>query len=584
MASRATPACGHPARAVGSRSAASALSAAGLACPGGHLQRRPSGRLAGVSGCILRRCNGCAARGALPALRRPRPPGLRRVTLAALALRLVRSAWDRGRPAGAPGRDHGAAPATSRPRSRSSARVRAARGRAAPAQRLRMSVPPRRSLWDRRRRLAWRESRAARDPAPRPRARPVCGFESEDVACAARSCCSSARCATRRGRLAGRARRGGRRIGPARKLYPPAPGAGEPASSTRAHGEAPCRLPPSAGTSRRTASRQAPPIGSVAVAVVGHGRRGPSSCSACAARAIAQRSASGSVAGTRLGNDVWIAPTRTSLGDQLPARAAGPARTLLHDRRRPGWRPAGLARSLLRPCSRTAPPAGLRKRARHARAEPRWPTAHTAGGATLAAPTGSGRVAIRPLAPGGDSERDVDVGGHPDNLFWSSRASVLVPVHTSGLAFLRCRFGALPCASPWKLMEIDPASGVASERFRHDGSRIGAVASSSRSAGAISAPSSTIASASGSSREPSARRRCRRAARRGRAQPREPRGAEQTVQGVLKPGRARQPEVECAPTRSSPGSPRITRRRCWGVSPRRRPRCSRNRSRRRAPP
>ena len=100
------------------------------------------------------------------------------------------------------------------------------------------------------------------------------------------------------------------------------------------------------------------------------------------------------------------------------------------------------------------------------------------GGATLAvAFTGSGRLAIRPLAPGGDSERDVDVGGHPDNLLWSSRASVLVPVHTSGLAFLRCRFGALPCASPWKLMEIDPLSGVASERFRHDGSRLGAVAS-----------------------------------------------------------------------------------------------------------
>jgi hypothetical protein len=54
---------------------------------------------------------------------------------------------------------------------------------------------------------------------------------------------------------------------------------------------------------------------------------------------------------------------------------------------------------------------------------------------------------------------------------------VLVAVHTSGLAMLRCRFGALPCRSPWELMEVDPATGTASQRFAHDGSLLGGVSS-----------------------------------------------------------------------------------------------------------
>ena len=88
--------------------------------------------------------------------------------------------------------------------------------------------------------------------------------------------------------------------------------------------------------------------------------------------------------------------------------------------------------------------------------------------------TGSGRIGLRPL---GAEARDVEVGGHPDNLALSARGTVLVAVHTSGLAMLRCRFGALPCASPWELMEIDPATGVASQLFGHDGSLVGGVSS-----------------------------------------------------------------------------------------------------------
>jgi hypothetical protein len=95
--------------------------------------------------------------------------------------------------------------------------------------------------------------------------------------------------------------------------------------------------------------------------------------------------------------------------------------------------------------------------------------------ATLAiAFTGSGRIGLRPLRA---EARDVEVGGHPDNLALSARGTILVDVHSSGLAMLRCRFGALPCRSPWELVEIDPATGDASQRFRHDGSLVGGVSS-----------------------------------------------------------------------------------------------------------
>ena len=88
--------------------------------------------------------------------------------------------------------------------------------------------------------------------------------------------------------------------------------------------------------------------------------------------------------------------------------------------------------------------------------------------------TGSGKVGLRPM---GAESRDVEVGEHPDNLALGARGTVLTAVHTSGLAMLRCRFGALPCRSPWDLMEIDPGTGDASQRFAHDGSLVGGVSS-----------------------------------------------------------------------------------------------------------
>jgi hypothetical protein len=95
-------------------------------------------------------------------------------------------------------------------------------------------------------------------------------------------------------------------------------------------------------------------------------------------------------------------------------------------------------------------------------------------GALAVAFTGSGSVR---LLPHGLPSREVELGGHPDNLTPSSHATLLALVHSSGLASLRCRFGARPCTSPWRLLEIDPATGLASQRFAHDGRTIGGVAS-----------------------------------------------------------------------------------------------------------
>jgi hypothetical protein len=100
-----------------------------------------------------------------------------------------------------------------------------------------------------------------------------------------------------------------------------------------------------------------------------------------------------------------------------------------------------------------------------------------AGEALAIAFTGSSELRLLPLTSAGAPAGDIALGARPDNLSLGSRATLLAPVHTSGLAFLRCRFGALPCASPWKLLEIDPATGAASERLSHDGSRLGGVSS-----------------------------------------------------------------------------------------------------------
>lgn len=254
---------------------------------------------------------------------------------------------------------------------------------------------------------------------------------------------------------------------------PPAPLAGDPA----------CAQPPPAASfaPHGLASAAPAPDGSIAVAVVAHGER-----EAVELFQLRGSGAAASLAWTGCvalapgdtGNDVWLdargdlwvtnyQPATSGMrglfytivgGLGLPtgevlrwrAPAAGGAQEAA-----PGWEVVADTRG--------ANPNGI---------------ALDPGGSTLAvAFTGSRSVAIRPLTAAGARARDVDVGGHPDNLLWSARGTLLAAVHTSGFQVLECRFGALPCRAPWQLLEIDLASGAVSERFAHDGSRLGAVAS-----------------------------------------------------------------------------------------------------------
>ena len=271
----------------------------------------------------------------------------------------------------------------------------------------------------------------------------------------------------------------GEPIAAPRRLWPPALAAAESAASTRASaGDPACTQPPRAArfAPHGLAAGAPAPDGDLPIAVVGHGER--EAIELFALRGV------GEVAVLRwtgcvplpedvTGDDVWLGaageiwvtnyqPALTGLRGVYYTIVGGlglPTGEVLRWRipgaPRPGWEAV--------PDTRGANPNGL---------------VLAPGNATLAVGFTSARaVAIRPLGPGGEVPRDIRVGGYPDGLLWSSRATLLVPVHTSGLAVLACRFGALPCTAPWKLMEIDPAGGGVSERFAHDGSRIGAVSS-----------------------------------------------------------------------------------------------------------
>jgi hypothetical protein len=277
----------------------------------------------------------------------------------------------------------------------------------------------------------------------------------------------------------------GEPLAPARRLWPPARKPGPPAQAAAA-GSSPARVPAGDPACIRApeAARFAPhgiasaapdASGDVTVAVVGHGEREAIELFRLrGAGESAQLEWTGCVPlpPDAIGNDValdasgglWVTnyqPALTGLRGLYYTVAGGlglATGEVLHwraDASGPEWEVVSGTRG--------PNPNGI---------------ALAPGDATLAvAFTGSGDVALRPLTPSGASVRDVALGGHPDNLLWSSQAKLLALVHTNGLGVLICRFGALPCTSPWQLFEIDPGSGVAQERFAHDGSRIGAVAS-----------------------------------------------------------------------------------------------------------
>ena len=94
------------------------------------------------------------------------------------------------------------------------------------------------------------------------------------------------------------------------------------------------------------------------------------------------------------------------------------------------------------------------------------------------AETGTGRVARLPLAglPAGALPAFATTGGHPDNLSWTSRKTLLTGVHTGRVGPLACLF-ASPCRSAWSIVEIDPLTLGTSVLLQHDGKLVGAVAS-----------------------------------------------------------------------------------------------------------
>ncbi len=94
------------------------------------------------------------------------------------------------------------------------------------------------------------------------------------------------------------------------------------------------------------------------------------------------------------------------------------------------------------------------------------------------AETGAGRVARLPLAslPAGVVPDVAPTGGHPDNLSWSSRKTLLAGVHTGDAGLLACLV-ARPCRSAWSIVEIDPMTLDTTVLLRHDGQLVGAVAS-----------------------------------------------------------------------------------------------------------
>jgi hypothetical protein len=122
---------------------------------------------------------------------------------------------------------------------------------------------------------------------------------------------------------------------------------------------------------------------------------------------------------------------------------------------------------------------GWRRLAGTAAPQPNGVAVSDDGNTVYYAQAGWGRVAALPRDgdPDGTALRSVKLPGHPDNLAWSPRGTLLVGVHTSGAKPLLCIFGRLPCRASWALVEIDPRTLEATERFRHDGDVVGAVAS-----------------------------------------------------------------------------------------------------------
>ncbi len=271
-----------------------------------------------------------------------------------------------------------------------------------------------------------------------------------------------------------------------RRLWPPAEATRE-AETRRSPGDSNCTAPPDPArfAPHGLAAGEPGPDGEIPVAVVGHGMR--EAVELFALRGAAEAASlrwTGCVAlpENAIGNDVWLDEAGAIwVTNYQPA--LGGLRGLYHTVKGGLALPTGeVLRWRSSPSPRSSPssssPASGWERIPGTRGANPNGLLLMPGGATLAvAFTGSGSALLRPLAPRGGPARQIELGGYPDNLTVSSRSTLLVAVNTSGLASLRCHLGALPCTSPWKLMEIDPATALASERFAHDGRLLGGAAS-----------------------------------------------------------------------------------------------------------
>jgi hypothetical protein len=264
----------------------------------------------------------------------------------------------------------------------------------------------------------------------------------------------------------------GEPVGAPRRLWPPPAGAGAADGATGV-GDPACTQPPAADRFAPHGLALGGPAagGELPVAVVGHGARE-------AVELFALRGA-GEAAALRWTGCVPLPPH--AIGNDVVLAADG---GLLVTNYQPAL--GGLRGLYYTVAGGLGYPTGEVLRWRGGRWEP-VPGTRGAnpngllvlpGGARLAvAFSGARALALRPLGPEGGAARDLALDGHPDNLAWSARGTLLVPLHTSGFGFLRCRFGRGPCASPWTLLEVDPANGKAASRLVHDGRELGAVSS-----------------------------------------------------------------------------------------------------------
>lgn len=98
------------------------------------------------------------------------------------------------------------------------------------------------------------------------------------------------------------------------------------------------------------------------------------------------------------------------------------------------------------------------------------------------AESGAGRV-VR-VRPDGSDRTEIPIPGRPDNLAWDADGRLYVAAHDSFWGLARCLRNR-PCRGGWAVFSIAPGSTEPRLVVRHDGSRLGAVASAQPAEGRL---------------------------------------------------------------------------------------------------